>query len=429
MIRRASENPLQSFLDQGLPRRTTFETLWQALKVASRSHQGHLPPLDKWLEQSFRASRSFGSRDRRNIRDAFFHVFRYLEPIVEASGLRPSDAKEPILAKALTMDWSALCDGWDNLRSRGLACADLMRSASVPREHQHRLMERRQRSGWTQQQTDDFLLGLMEPASLWIRCNPFKITAAELASGLTAQGVDILEVRDQALKVASGDSLYKTPSFTSGYFEIQDLASQAIGEACLKAMLSEGGVQRDGLIWDVCAGAGGKTLQLACAMGGRGAVYATDIRPKALEECKRRAARAGVHNIRTKVWDGVEAPSLPAAAAHQQGFDVVLVDAPCTSSGTWRRNPEARYRLNEKWIQDLTQTQLNLLQIASTRVKPHGHLIYGTCSWLTAENEDVIERFLDSPLGRDFELKDSFLAGLPDEDADAMHGAVLVRRV
>jgi len=145
---------------------------------------------------------------------------------------------------------------------------------------------------------------------------------------------------------------------------------------------------------DACAGAGGKTLQLAAQMKNRGDLHALDIDEKRMDELRKRARRAGVHNVRTQVIPSegpdADAAILPLAAK----ADRVLVDAPCSGTGTFRRKPDARYRLAPEDLAAHVARQKTLLARFAAMVKPGGRLIYGTCSVLRAENEDVIADFL-----------------------------------
>ncbi|NBW83226.1 RsmB/NOP family class I SAM-dependent RNA methyltransferase, partial [bacterium] len=178
--------------------------------------------------------------------------------------------------------------------------------------------------------------------------------------------------------------VYQTNSFREGLFEVQDWASQQIS----LAVDAKPGQK----IWDACAGGGGKTVALAAALKGKGALYASDIREHKLEEVRRRCLRAGFHNVRTLVWDGKQAPAFGKEIAIQAGFDAVLVDAPCSSSGTWRRNPDARLRIGgESERKSLWDLQKQLLTNALSLVRPGGRLVYGTCSWCVEENEDVFQ--------------------------------------
>ncbi len=165
---------------------------------------------------------------------------------------------------------------------------------------------------------------------------------------------------------------------------MQDTASQLVCEAM---------VARPGeTVIDLCAGAGGKTLALAAAMDNRGTLLACDTDRGRLSRLPQRAARAGVTIAETLLLN----PNREAGAlSNWQGkSDAVLVDAPCSGSGTWRRNPEARWRLTPRELERLGQLQARLLDLAASLVRPGGRLVYATCSLLDTEGADQIAAFL-----------------------------------
>lgn len=143
---------------------------------------------------------------------------------------------------------------------------------------------------------------------------------------------------------------------------------------------------------DLCAGAGGKALTLAAAMDNRGVVLATDVDRTRLSRLAPRAERAGATIIETRLLDG----DREAAALEDwtDRADVVLIDAPCSGTGTWRRNPEARWRLSPPRIARLAATQSRLLDLGATLVRPGGALVYIVCSLLDAEGAGQVDRFL-----------------------------------
>ena len=175
-------------------------------------------------------------------------------------------------------------------------------------------------------------------------------------------------------------NLFSLESFVAGRFEVQDLASQAVGLVC--------GVRPGERILDACAGAGGKTLQLASLMKNRGTIIAGDVRGNKLEELRRRAARAGLSNIRTRVHDGRPWRNFSPC-------DRVLLDVPCTGSGVWRRNPGMQWSFTEKLLEDHVARQREILERFCAAVKPGGTLIYSTCSLFPEENELQVKAFLE----------------------------------
>jgi 16S rRNA (cytosine967-C5)-methyltransferase len=173
--------------------------------------------------------------------------------------------------------------------------------------------------------------------------------------------------------------LFRTEEFHAGDFEVQDISSQAVGLVC--------GPRSGESWWDACAGEGGKLLHLSDLMKNKGLIWASDRAEKRLRWLKRRAARAQVFNYRTAVWDG--GPKLPTRTK----FDGILVDAPCSGTGTWQRNPHARWTVRMKDIEELRDLQLRLLVNCSLALKPGGKLVYSVCSLTRTETTEVVKAF------------------------------------
>jgi 16S rRNA (cytosine967-C5)-methyltransferase len=227
----------------------------------------------------------------------------------------------------------------------------------------------------------------------------------------------------RAAKLPVDSDVYHLAPFERGELEIQDLASQAVALAC--------DPDPGERWWDACAGAGGKALHLAALMRGKGVVVATDTHAGRLKETVRRARRSPFRNVTTKVWDGRHVAGKP------RSFDGVLVDAPCSAIGTWRRNPDARWTLDRQAIPRLAELQGDLLRAASAGVKPGGTLVYSVCTLTPTETVVVIRNFLDAH--PEFQLDpfshplnntptDGTLLIWPqDADTDAMFIARMVR--
>jgi 16S rRNA (cytosine967-C5)-methyltransferase len=217
--------------------------------------------------------------------------------------------------------------------------------------------------------------------------------------------------------------VYHLPPFLRGSLEIQDLAAQAVGLVCRP----DPGERW----WDVCAGAGGKALHLAALMNGKGAIVATDTHEARLKEAVRRARRSPFRNVGVKAWDGKH------VVGKAGRYDGVLVDAPCSGIGTWRRNPEARWTLEPQSIARLAELQGQILNTAAPGVRAGGCLVYSACTLTPSETTRVIDGFLAShpefrldpfPHPWTGETTDGRLQIWPqDSDSDAMFVARLAR--
>ena len=223
-------------------------------------------------------------------------------------------------------------------------------------------------------------------APLTVRTNTLKNTREELEAALAAEGAKVARTRwsPLALTFTSRTNVFALPSFKAGRFEVQDEGSQLIAEAC--------GAKPGQLVIDACAGAGGKSLALAAQMENRGKLVACDRDGRRLLELKTRARRDSVHNWEPRTV--AEGPAGEARIADLRGkADVVLIDAPCSGLGALRRNPDARWRLDESEVDTFPPRQREILERYAALVKPGGRLVYATCSINRRENEEVRESF------------------------------------
>jgi 16S rRNA (cytosine967-C5)-methyltransferase len=228
------------------------------------------------------------------------------------------------------------------------------------------------------------MAALSEPAPLDLRVNILKGTRDEARAALAAEGWEArpTPLSPWGLRIDGRRPVTTGPAFQSGLVEIQDEGSQLI------AALTDA---RPGMrVVDWCAGAGGKTLALAAAMGNRGQIVACDVSAPRLDGAVRRLRRAGVNNVERHLVE----PGDKWAKRRAGAFDRVLVDAPCTGTGTWRRNPDARHRLTEQDLLELERKQSSILDTARTLVRVGGRLVYATCSLLREENEGQVTAFL-----------------------------------
>ena len=221
------------------------------------------------------------------------------------------------------------------------------------------------------------------PAPLTLRANTLRTSRETLIKDLAAEGIDAAPTpfAPHGVVVTAGNPLL-TPLAHAGIFSVQDEASQLVGEFAAPA--------RGERILDACASPGGKTTQMAAAMGDEGTIVAADVRGRRLELLVRTVAESGARNVHVVQANARAAPPFDAV------FDAVLVDAPCSGLGTIRRDPDVRWRRAADDLPVLAAAQQEMLDRLATVVRPGGRLIYSTCSSEPEENEEVVAVFLDA---------------------------------
>ncbi|PAX08418.1 RsmB/NOP family class I SAM-dependent RNA methyltransferase [Sphingomonas lenta] len=329
---------------------------------------------DTVVQRYFAQRRYAGSKDRRAVRELVFAAIRACgeapasgraavlalgDPAVEATfdgsahGPRPIAPGEPVATRGIAPGWLL-----DKLAASGL---DEAEGAA-----------------------------LVERAPLDVRVNRLRADPDEIAGRLP--GAEAVPGLPAALRLPAGTDV--TP--LAGLVEVQDAGSQAV---TLAAQAEPG--QR---IVDLCAGGGGKTLALAATMRNEGLILATDADRGRLSNLRPRAERAGISIVETRLLK--PGRELDALEDWRGAADCVLVDAPCSGTGTWRRNPEARWRLTPERLARLVKTQAHLLDVAAELVRPGGALVHIVCSLLDEEGRGQV---------------DAFLAAHPDWRAEALN--------
>lgn len=226
------------------------------------------------------------------------------------------------------------------------------------------------------------------PPPVDLRVNPLKTTRKEQLSALSKLGLAATAApyAPYAIRVAERFSLSRLPALKTGEVEIQDEGSQLVA-ALVDAQPGE-------RIADFCAGAGGKTLAMAAEMKGKGRIVAMDVSEGRLKRCAERLKNAGVHTTETRLLSSERDKWVKRKKAT---FDRVLIDAPCSGTGTWRRNPDTRWRkAGRDGLAELVALQGRIFESAARLVKPGGRLVYATCSLLPEENEAQVETFLSA---------------------------------
>ncbi|TXD68535.1 RsmB/NOP family class I SAM-dependent RNA methyltransferase [Aequorivita lipolytica] len=240
---------------------------------------------------------------------------------------------------------------------------------------------------------DKEIAALNKQADVVLRVNTLKTTVEKLQNELADLEIEteILKGYPDALKLKERANVFTTDAFKNGFFEVQDASSQKVAEI-LDAKPGE-------RVIDACAGAGGKSLHIATMMENKGQLIAMDIYENKLNELKRRARRNDIFNIETRVIDSTKVIKKLIEKA-----DKVLIDAPCSGLGVLRRNPDAKWKLQPEFLDNIRATQKELLDSYSRMVKPGGQLVYATCSILPSENEMQVKAFLARDEGKNFTL-------------------------
>jgi 16S rRNA (cytosine967-C5)-methyltransferase len=345
-----------------------------------RPHLRRDSGLPRRLKEIFSRNRSLGSRDRKLYRELVFTAVRFL-PWVESYFDRDPTTAARITAwlapelKPTALYRAALCSDWPEvpatLREKASILEILLGRPFAPeallpawfREHCAAAFE------------SPHLDSINSRAGVWVRLQC--IDRDMVLNEFRGQNwpFEISAEFPDAVRLPPNAEVANTDAYRRGFVEIQDLGSQLV--------LAHATVPPGGRWLDACAGAGGKTLQLARLLGDNGHVDATDIRLEILEELRDRAQRARLDNI-----------SIVKQATGT--YDGVLVDAPCSGSGTWRRQPHLKWYVQPETIGQFTQLQLQILTANAPHVRPGGVLLYATCSLSHHENHGVAAAFLAS---------------------------------
>ncbi len=350
-------------------------------------------PADAQMEQFFRSHKEMGKRDRGVVAELTYAVLRQLRMLdarlgelsqgwsgyvrrVAALLMVQQGLSQRALEKYVEPDLAKEVAA--ALRAAPLNQLDPAVRYSLPDEVWLQWVAQ-----WGEAEATSLAQAMLQAAPVDIRVNRLKATPEQVQAALETLGYTLAPVAGipSALRQPTRVPLFRTDPFQAGWFEVQDAGSQVLAQ-----LLPVVSGQK---VVDFCAGAGGKTLALSAAMDNKGRLTACDISEKRLDKMRPRLARAGVSNVRIVPLSSETDSKLKRLVGTQ---DAVLVDAPCSGSGTWRRSPDIKWRGLD--LPALQATQLSVLASASRLVKPEGYLVYATCSLLDAENEAVVTSFL-----------------------------------
>ena len=372
---------------------------------------------DKVIERLLKAHRKWGSEDRKVVSEIFYNIIRWKKRLeyYMGEGVKPNNIYKLMLAYLL---WSKThykkFEEFD-----GIKVADILtklKKGTVPTKAIEysipdwlaETLEKELGKNWERE-----MLALNEQAPTVLRTNSLKTTPRELIADLNDENVEAFTIKNypDAVQLAEKKNVFLTSAFKDGLFEVQDASSQKIGELL--------DVKEGMRVVDACAGAGGKTLHLAALMKNKGQIIALDIYEWKLAELKRRAKRAGAHNIETRLISDNKV----IKRLHEKA-DRLLIDAPCSGLGVLKRNPDSKWKIDQDFIDRIKGEQQQILQDYSKILKKGGQMIYATCSILPSENNEQVKTFLSN--NPDFSLiKDEKI--MPSEGYDGFYMALIKR--
>jgi 16S rRNA (cytosine967-C5)-methyltransferase len=361
-------------------------------------------PTDQVVQTYFRGRKYIGAKDRRYIAEMIYDVLRHYARLnwwADRLDMRHTGRLALLIWYVLHENWpiqnmQELFSGQKHTMDElTIGEVDLIHHlqthvfepAEMPDHVRHECPEWAY-SGLQQNfgtQVTNELQAMQVGAPLDIRVNTLKENRDSVYKRLQQDGMDVAltPFSPQGLRIQGRPAFSMHPLYQDGKIEVQDEGSQLLGLLC--------GVVSGEWVVDFCAGAGGKTMALAAQLQNKGRIYACDIDERRLENARKRLRRSGVHCVETKVLSDQNDPWVKK---HKEMVDCVLIDAPCSGMGTWRRNPFSRWQNLGPSLSELVPLQASILDSAARLVKSGGRLIYATCSMLPQENQNQVAQFL-----------------------------------
>ena len=345
-------------------------------------------PADALLRRFFRENPKFGVHDRAFVAETTFGILRhrlFLEHIIDSA--TPRSLLLAYLVRFQGVDLNQL-KGWaSESEIKWLSSITAIKMDAQPMaiqaEFPEWLIEKLRHS---MNDADILKLGLslQNPAPLDLRVNTFLTKREHVLDTLLKDGIqaEAMSISPCGIRLHEKPAINRHPLFLSGKIEVQDEGSQLMGYLLAP--------RRGEMVVDFCAGAGGKTLLLGTLMHSKGRLYAFEVNEKRLNNLKPRLKRSGLSNVhiqRITNENDIKVKRL------SRKIDRVLVDAPCSGFGTLRRNPDLKWRQSPQSIAELRKKQAAILSAAAALLKPGGRLVYVTCSFLSEENQEIVEEF------------------------------------
>lgn len=355
---------------------------------------------DKVIEKTLKRDKRWGARDRSFIAETTYDIVRWKRLYTEIAEVKAPYTREKlfrVFAVWATLRGIEIPEDWKQIEPvptrRIKGKFDELSKIRKYRESVPDWLDELGVKELGEEVWEKEIHALNQQAPVVLRTNTLKTDREKLRARLLAEGIETetLAKYPDALQLKERANVFKTEAFKEGNFEVQDASSQLVAEF----LEVEPGMR----VVDTCAGAGGKSLHLAALMENKGQLIATDIYENKLKELKRRARRAGAHNIEPRTIDSSKVVKKLYGTA-----DRVLIDAPCSGLGVLSRNPDAKWKLQPEFLETIKMTQEQILNLYSRIVKPDGKMVYATCSILPSENEEQVQKFLSTEEGKAFKL-------------------------
>lgn len=376
-----------------LHRNLVFATIDSLFEIFNNDKQA-----SKVLQNTLRRDKRWGARDRAFIALTTYDIVRWKRLYAEIAGVKAPYKREGLFRMFAV--WATL---------RGIRLPDWKQFEGTPtrrikgkfdelsqiRKYRESIPDWMDEVGLKElgKKWDKELAALNQEAEVILRVNTLLTTVDEAQKALDAEDISASKLKQypDALQLDKRANVFATEAFKKGMFEVQDASSQRVAYY----LDVEPGMR----VVDACAGAGGKSLHLAARMDNKGQLISLDIYQSKLNELKKRARRNQAHNIETRLIDNNKVIKKLYGQA-----DRLLLDVPCTGLGVLKRNPDTKWKLRPEFLDEIRETQQEILQNYSPILKKGGKMVYATCSILPSENQEQIAKFLASEAGKDFEL-------------------------
>jgi|LakMenEpi03Aug12_release.lakeMendotaPanAssembly.Ray.scaffolds.fasta_scaffold177659_2 16S rRNA (cytosine967-C5)-methyltransferase len=362
---------------------------------------------DKVLERVLKSNKLWGARDRAFIAENTYDMVRYWRLIRAVAELETHELNETNLY--------TLFGTWQILKGRELSKWEEFKNVDAKKiEKNYKILKTQRKINYSYPDWMDDLLwkelgkqwnkeaeALNNQAEVVIRVNTLKTTKQDLMLAFREKNIETSQVTGckDALILKERQNLFILPEFKNGLFEVQDASSQLVASFMDVAP----GMR----VIDACAGAGGKSMHIAALMQSKGRLTSLDTEQWKLDETKKRARRAGISNLETKLIEGPKTIKKLYGTA-----DRLLLDVPCSGLGVLKRNPDAKWKLSLGFIDRIKKEQQDILQEYSKIIKPGGKFVYATCSILPSENQLQVQAFLST--NANYELEEERVV-LPSE--------------